>query len=111
MAGLPLEKLTASDLPDKLSISCHDFSAHGDDTRTSLDGPALERAVINVHMMGRCRNHATELRIKDHEVGVGARLNGTFARKQVELLRHLGAGDVHKRMQINFPRLHTMGVE
>src|ERR1017187_9684997 len=109
MTWLALEEFAVAVLADEFAIAHRQLPAHGDDTRTALDFPAFKRAVIHVHVLCLDRNFPAIVRVKHDEVGVRAGLNGAFARKEVEQLRDLRAGDVHERVQVNLSRLHAVG--
>ena len=51
MVRLPCQKLSAANLADKLSVACLDLAADGHDRRPTLDWPALETTVVDVHLL------------------------------------------------------------
>src|SRR5450756_2104964 len=111
MPRLPLQKLPMSMLPHEFPIPYRNLPAHRDMARPPLKFPAFKRAVIEVHALRLHRDFAAIVWIKYHQVGVRAGLDRALAREQIEGLRHLRAGDIYERMQVDLPRLHTVGVQ
>src|ERR1017187_9695768 len=111
MTRLALEEFPVAVLADEFPIAHGDLPAHGDDTGTAFDFPAFKRAVIEIHVLRLHGNFAAIVWVIDHQVGVRAGLDRAFAREEIERLRDLRAGDVYKRVQVNLPRLHAVGVE
>src|SRR4051812_5507134 len=111
MTRRALQKLPASDLAAELTVTGRDLAAHGHDARAALERPAFERTIVDVHVLRLRGNLSAIIRVEYHEVGIGPRLNRTFARKKIEQLRDLRARDLHERVQIDFPSLHAVRVE
>src|SRR5262245_28249479 len=77
---LPAEELAAADLTDELAAADLELAADGDRLHAARNRPALERAVIDVHLLGGGRDEAAGLRVEDHQVGIAARLDRAFTR-------------------------------
>src|ERR1035437_6012800 len=106
-----LEELPAAKGAGELAVARGDLAAHGHDTRAAFKRPAFERRVIDGHVLGLHGDFPAVIRIKDDEVGVGARLDCAFAREEVELLRDLRARGVDHRVQVDLSGLYAVGVE
>src|SRR5271169_1804024 len=64
-ARSPAQEPAPGGVADELSVAHGHLAAHRDDAGPPLDLPALERAVIDVHVLGLRRYDAPVARIKD----------------------------------------------
>src|SRR5262245_20546868 len=88
---------------DKMAALNLHAAAHCHDVGSSLDWPALNRAVIDVRLLRADADDAAMVGIEDDEVGVGAGLNGAFAREEAKQLGDSGGGKFYKAMQVDAP--------
>src|SRR5882672_8692006 len=56
VARLPLEEFPAAQFPGKLAVPGGDLAADGDHAGAALEFPALERAVVDRHVLGLHRD-------------------------------------------------------
>src|SRR5688500_16234838 len=111
MTRCPLEELAASQCPDELAVTCGNLAADRYDARPAFQLPAFECAIVDVRVLGLCRDRAAVGRIEDDKVGVGAELDRAFFGEEIEKLCDLGARDIHERVEVDFSRLHAVRVE
>ena len=81
MTRLALEELPVAVFADEFSITHRDLAADRDCARTTFEFPALECAVVEVHVLGLHGYLAAIVRVVNHEVGIRAGLDRAFARK------------------------------
>ena len=111
MSRLALEHLSAADRSYKVPVTDRDFAAHRHQVGPSFDFPAFKGAVIDIHQLRLRGNLSSILRIVDDQISVRADLDRAFAREQAKGLRRVRARDVDEGVQIEFPTLHSVGVE
>src|SRR4051812_6126516 len=105
------EELPPAELTDEFSVSGGNLSADGHDARAAFNLPALERAVIDVHMLRLRGDPAPVIRIEHHEVGIGSELNGPLFWEKTEEFRDLRTRDIDHCVEIDFSGFHTVGVQ
>src|SRR5687767_6259517 len=111
MTWLAFQELAAPELARELAIADGDFAADRDNAGAALELPSFECAVVDIHVLRLRRNRSTIIWIENHEIGVRTRLDRAFPRKQIEQLGDLRARHIDKRVEVDFTRLHAVGVE
>src|SRR6059036_3656479 len=107
MGRLALQHFAAADRPNEFPIAHGYFAAHRNQVRAPLDFPAFERAVIDVHLLGRRRDLSAILRIVNDQVRIRTDLDRAFAREEPESLRRIRTRDVDERMEVELPSLYA----
>src|SRR5882724_8226854 len=107
MVRLTLEKFSATEYTDELSITRGDLAAHRHNMRPAFGLKAFKRIIIDVHLMSLHGNLSAVVRIVDDEISVTSDSNRAFAWKQSKKLRCLGAGGINKPLDVDLAGFHT----
>src|SRR5688500_466916 len=81
---LSVQECTVAELADKVPVAYLNAAANGDDRGPAFDFPALECAVVDVHLLRLLRDLTAVTGIINHEIGIAAQRDRPFARKQTE---------------------------
>src|SRR5208337_3326200 len=108
---LALKHLATAALADKLAVADLDFAAHGYDRRAAFDLHALETIVVVIDVLRFRGDHATVIRIVNHQVGIAAHGDRALAGEKPKKFRGARAGRVDKAVQIQASAFYTMRIE
>ncbi len=111
MVWIPSHEASPSRLADKLAAAHGELATHGNSVGASLNLPAFEARIVDIHHLLHRSDFPGIVRIVDDQVRVAADLDRTFLRKETEDLGWLSAGSIDKAMQVAALLLDALGIE
>ncbi len=111
MAGFALEKPAPISLANEFAFPDGYLAANGHDMGPAFNRHPFESVVIHINTLRFRRDGSPILRIVNDQVCIAAGLNRALPGKQTKQFRGLGAGRIHKAVQIQSAAPDAVGVE
>ena len=108
MSRRPFQEPSAPRFADELAITRRHFPADRHDVGAAFDFEALERIVIEVHLMRAGGNSAAIVGIINDQIGVVSRLDRPFAREETEQFCRIRAGGGDELVKIDATAFHPV---